>query len=73
MQEAVLDAGRASVQVEREAMASMTAAALVELEKLGIQFNEIDRPLFEDRVRHVYVDNADRVGGMGAIEEVARQ
>ncbi len=73
LQEAVLDAGRASVHVEREAMASMTAEALAELEKLGIEFNEIDRPLFEDKVRQVYLDNAGRVGGMAAIEEVARQ
>lgn len=73
VQAAVLDAGRASVRVEREAMASMTADALAELEKLGIQFNEIDRPLFEDKVRQVYLDNAARVGGMAAIEEVAQQ
>ena len=72
-QEAVLDAGRASVQVEREAMASMTTAALVELERLGLEFNEIDRGLFEEKVRQVYLDNAERVGGLEAIEEVARQ
>ncbi|MCY3930576.1 MAG: TRAP transporter substrate-binding protein DctP, partial [Acidobacteria bacterium] len=73
LQEAVLDAGKASVQVEREAMASMTAEALAELEKLGIEFNEIDRTLFEDRVRQVYLDNAERVGGLEAIEGIAKQ
>lgn len=72
-QQAVIEAGTASVTAEREAMTSMTASALVELEKLGIQFNEIDRTLFEDKVRQVYLDNAGRVGGMAAIEEVARQ
>ena len=71
--EAVLEAGRASVVAQREAMASMTAAARVELEKLGLEFNEIDRGPFEEKVRQVYLDNAERVGGLEAIEEVARQ
>ena len=73
VQEAVIEAGKASVAAEREAMTSMTAAALVELEKLGLEFNEIDRGLFEEKVRQVYLDNADRVGGLETIEEVGRQ
>ena len=73
VQAAVVEAGRASTQVQRETMASMTAAALEELQKLGLEFNEVDRSLFEDEVRQVYLDNAGRVGGLEAIEEVARQ
>ncbi len=73
VQAAVVEAGRASTQVQRETMASMTAAALEELQKLGLEFNEVDRALFEDEVRQVYLDNAGRVGGLEAIEEVARQ
>ncbi len=73
VQEAVLEAGEASVQVERAAMAAMTSDARVELEKLGIEFNDVDRGKFEERVRQVYLDNAERVGGLEAIEEVVRQ
>ena len=73
VQEAVVEAGNASTRVQREAMTSMTAAALEELQKLGLQFNEVERSLFEDEVRQVYLDNAGRVGGLEAIEEVARQ
>ena len=73
VQAAVVEAGRASTRVERQAMTSMTAAALEELQKLGLEFNEVDRALFEDEVRQVYLDNAARVGGLEAIEEVARQ
>ena len=73
VQEAVIEAGKASTRVERDAMTSMTADALIALETLGLEFNEIDRPLFEDTVRQVYLDNADRVGGLEAIEEVAGQ
>ena len=73
VQEAVLEAGRISTRVQRQAMTSMTASALEELQKLGLEFNEVDRALFEERVRQVYLDNAGRVGGLEAIEEVARQ
>ncbi len=73
VQAAVVEAGRASTRVQRLAMTSMTASALEELQRLGLEFNEVDRALFEDEVRQVYLDNAGRVGGLEAIEEVARQ
>jgi len=73
IQQAVLKAGKASIRAEREAMASMTETALVELQERGIQFNEIDRDAFLELVQDVYANNADRVGGMSVIEEVSRQ
>jgi tripartite ATP-independent transporter DctP family solute receptor len=73
IQQAVLKAGEASVLAEREAMARMTEEAHEELMALGIQFNEVDRDAFLERVQEVYEKNADRVGGMSMIEEVARQ
>ena len=73
IQQAVLTAGAASVRAEREAMARMTESALVELQERGILFNEVDRDAFLERVKEVYVGNADHVGGMAMIEEVAAQ
>lgn len=73
IQQAVLKAGRASVLAEREAMATMTAEAYLELEKRGIEFNEVERAAFLEQVQEVYTRNAERVGGMKVIEEVARQ
>ena len=73
VQQAVLKAGEASVAAEREAMAAMTSSALVELQEIGIEFNEVDRALFLEQVKEVYTNNADRVGGMRVIEEVAAQ
>ena len=73
IQQAVQKAGAASVRAEREAMALMTESALVELQERGIQFNEVDRDAFLERVKEVYAGNADHVGGMAMIEEVAAQ
>ena len=73
MQQAVWKAGAASVVAEREAMASMTEAAFTELQTRGIEFNEVDRAPFLEMVKGVYTENADRVGGMEVIEEVAAQ
>lgn len=73
VQEAVIEAGEASVSAQRRAMATMTETALVELRARGLEFNEVERALFEERVRQVYLDNAARVGGIEAIDEVARQ
>jgi len=70
VQQAVLVAGRASVVAERKAMAEMTEAAFAELLAQGIEFNEVDRDRFLERVQGVYERNAERVGGMRAIREV---
>ncbi len=73
VQRAVLLAGEASVAAEREAMETMTGNALAELEERGLEFIEVDRSLFKARVLEVYRNSADKVGGMDAIDEVARQ
>jgi len=70
VQQAVLVAGQASVVAERAAMAEMTEVAFTELIAQGIEFNEVDRDRFLEKVQGVYRDNAERVGGMDAIREV---
>ena len=70
VQEAVLVAGAASVRAERKAMAEMTQESLAQLVERGIEFNEVDRELFLEKVQSVYENNADRVGGMSVIREV---
>jgi len=72
-QEAVLEAGRASVLVQRQAMAEMTGAARAELARLGLEFHDVDRGLFANEVRAVYRKHAALVGGMEMIEAVRRQ
>ena len=73
IQDAVLKAGRASVVAEREAMDVLTASALAELKKLGLEFYEVDKTLFREKVEQVYRKNAAKVGGMAKIEEVIKQ
>ena len=73
IQEAVLVAGRASVEAERAAMAEMTETSYAALVERGIQFNDVDRELFLERVRPVYEDNAAHVGGMDVIREAQNQ
>jgi tripartite ATP-independent transporter DctP family solute receptor len=70
VQEAVLLAGREATIAERAAMESMSTEALTELQRLGLEFNEVDRRLFHDKVRTVYENNAEKVGGIGFIEEI---
>lgn len=70
IQRAVLEAGRQSVTAQRLAMESMTDQALEELKQKGLEFFEVDRDLFRQRVESVYRNNAERVGGMQVIEEV---
>jgi TRAP-type C4-dicarboxylate transport system substrate-binding protein len=54
-------------------MQAMTGEALEQLKGKGIEFNEVELDLFREKVRPVYEKNADRVGGMEAIEAVASQ
>ncbi len=69
-QEAVLLAGREATLAERAAMESMTNDALAELEELGLKFYEVDRGLFQEKVRSVYENNAEKIGGIQFIEEI---
>lgn len=73
IQAAVRKAGKASVAAERKAMNDLTSAALRELKALGLEFYDVDRDLFRERVERVYRKNAAKVGGMEKIEEVIRQ
>jgi len=73
VQVTVLKAGQASVSVEREAMQTLTDSALDELKKLGLEFYELDKKPFQDKVEKVYRNNAERVGGMEIIEQVIKQ
>ncbi|TDI43998.1 MAG: TRAP transporter substrate-binding protein [Acidobacteria bacterium] len=73
IQTAVLKAGRASVVAQRQAMETVTATALSELKDKGLQFHEVDRKLFQDKVQSVYANNADKVGGLEVIQQVLDQ
>jgi len=73
IQDAVLKAGRASVTAEREEMETVTNAAFIELKNKGIQFYEVDKGAFKEKIRNVYRNNAEKVGGMEVIEAVGRQ
>jgi tripartite ATP-independent transporter DctP family solute receptor len=70
VQAAVLKAGRASVTAEREAMDILSASALDELKARGLEFIEVERGVFREKVKSVYENNADKVGGMALIEKV---
>ncbi len=70
VQAAVLKAGKASVFAERETMAALTESALAELKELGLEFYEVDKGPFREKVERVYRHNAEKVGGMALIEKV---
>ena len=72
VQEIVVRAGRESTIAQRQAMESATREALASLEEMGVlEFLSVDRSLFQARVRAVYEANAERVGGMEVIDEIA--
>ena len=50
-----------------------TKEALTFLKGKGIEFYEVDIGPFQEAVESVYVKNAERVGGLKAIEQVANQ
>jgi TRAP-type C4-dicarboxylate transport system substrate-binding protein len=58
------------VAAQRLAMESMTTEALNELKEKGLEFFEVDRDLFRERVESVYRNNAESVGGIKVIEEI---
>ena len=70
VQDAVLKAGKASVNAEREAMDALTESALQELKELGIEFYEVDKAPFREKLERVYRNNAEKVGGMALIERI---
>ena len=70
---ALINAGKASVQTERDAMEIMTGDALAKLKDKGLKFYTIDVAPFQNKVISVYKKNADKVGGMDVIRLVATQ
>lgn len=70
IQDAVLKAGKASVIAEREAMDALTEDALSELKELGLEFYEVDKTPFREKLERVYRNNAEKVGGMALIEQI---
>ena len=70
---ALLKAGQASVQTQRDAMEIMTGDALGELKKKGLKFYSVDVAPFQAKVGAVYRKNAEKVGGMNVIELVSKQ
>ena len=73
LKEKVINAAESSVSVERAAMASMTGDALKQLKEKGLKFYDVDLGPFREKVESVYLKNADNVGGMAAIEALAKQ
>jgi TRAP-type C4-dicarboxylate transport system substrate-binding protein len=70
VQDAVRKAGKASVIAEREAMDDLTESALTELKALGLEFFEVDKAPFREKLERVYRNNAEKVGGMALIEQI---
>lgn len=73
IQTIVLKASEARALAERKAMDVKAEIAMVELKKRGLKFYEVDKKLFQDKIKSVYTKNAKKVGGMEAIEQVAKQ
>lgn len=75
IQEAVLKAGRASVNVQRRSMEVKNEQSLVTLRELGLIFNEVDGDKFREKIKEgkVYQRNAEHVGGQAMIDQVINQ
>ena len=75
IQEAVLKAGRASVNVQRQSMEAKNEQSLVALRELGLIFNQVDGDKFREKITEgrVYQRNAEHVGGQAMIDEVINQ
>jgi tripartite ATP-independent transporter DctP family solute receptor len=73
LQSAVLEAGQNSVQIQRKAMEQKTVEALNALKANGLIFNDVNKSSFQELVKDVYNENAERVGGIQLIEQVINQ
>lgn len=72
LQKMVVKAGIEATKAERDNMETVTAEALTELKKLGLEFFEVDKALFKSKVVNVYKDYADKVGGIEFIKEIEK-
>ena len=50
-----------------------TRESLIELKKLGLIFNKVDKKPFQTLAWEVYKKNAEKVGGMELIEDILNQ
>ncbi|MGI9303228.1 MAG: TRAP transporter substrate-binding protein, partial [Gammaproteobacteria bacterium] len=73
VQVALLKAGAESVAAQRKAMEVMTDEAFADLRAKGLQFYDVDLAPFREKVGSVYEKNAEKVGGMAVIDQVAKQ
>ncbi len=70
---ALLKAGKATIQVQRNSMSKKTQEAHEALIGKGLEFNEVDINLFRNKVKSVYIENAHRLGGESVIEQIINQ
>lgn len=73
VQAKVRAAAEAATQAQRAAMTKMTDEALAKLKAKGLEFHKVDLEPFRAKVGSVYKKNAEKVGGMAAIDELAKQ
>lgn len=75
VQEAILVAGRASVETQRRSMEMNNEQSLLALEEIGLTFNEVDGEAFRQKIADgkVYERNAERVGGQAMIDQLVNQ
>jgi tripartite ATP-independent transporter DctP family solute receptor len=73
IQTAIFAAGAAATAHERKVINTKTEEALTFLKGKGVEFFEVDKGPFQEAVKSVYEKNAERVGGMAAIEQVSSQ
>ena len=69
----VQTAAQEATKAERAAMANLTGEALAKLKEKGLEFHSVDLDPFRAKVDSVYKKNAEKVGGMAAIDELAKQ
>ena len=70
----LLEAGHDVVVVDNLVNSSRESLNRVEeLAGRSLEFHEVDKSLFREKVEQVYRNNADKVGGMSIIEQVIKQ
>lgn len=73
VQKTILEAGRKSVAVQREAVQKKTQESKIELEKKGIVFNEVNKRPFQELAKELHKKYAEKVGGIDLINQVIQQ
>jgi len=73
LQKEVLIAGHNSVAVQRQAMKQSSEKAMSALKEKGIIFNDVDKKLFQELAKELYIKYAEKVGGMKLIEQIINQ